>query len=321
MTSGVFSRKRIMKRFPVLIQAMLFSAGLYAQSPDLDEPIRYLALGDSYTIGESVDVKERWPVQFVDSLRARGYTVDSLKIIATTGWRTDQLQTAIESQDPAGFNLVSLLIGVNNQYQGGSLAVYKTEFEALLKKAIELAGGNRYKVLVLSIPDYAFTPFANGDTAITRELDEFNQANRAISAQYGVPYFHITDISRRGLEHPELVAGDGLHPSGKMYALWVERIMMTIPCKATTSSEEYTPDHGPDLPVMIHQGHSFLRIKPDFSPADFFLYELGTGRLVFRQKLEPETFNIIYTSALSRGLYVYSVVRDPATRYTGKLFI
>jgi lysophospholipase L1-like esterase len=311
----------MIRRIIILTVAFAMTMHIRAQVLSLDEPIRFLALGDSYTIGESVDESDRWPVQFVDSLKKRGYLIDSLKIIATTGWRTDQLQQAIENQDPTGFNLVSLLIGVNNQYQGGSLAVYEAEFEALLQKAIALAGGQTSRVFVLSIPDYAFTPFANGDTVITRQLDAFNQANRAISGRYGVPYFYITDISRRGLEQPELVASDGLHPSGRMYALWVERVMETIPDKKlVTQAEPLKPDGG-NAPLEIFQQYSQLHIKPKFTPADLFLFELGTGRLVLQRKLEPNTYNILNTSGLSRGIYLYSIVRNAHTRYAGKLFI
>jgi len=310
-----------MYRYLNFIFILFLGTVVHAQTLVLDEPLRFLALGDSYTIGESVDENARWPVQLVDSLQSRGYRVDSLKIIATTGWRTDQLLQAIETQKPDGFNLVSLLIGVNNQYQGGALEVYKVEFEALLKKAIELAGGDRYKVFVLSIPDYAFTPFANGDTVITRELDAFNQINRSITNQYGVSYFHITDITRNGLKQPDLVAGDGLHPSEKMYALWVERIMEIIPNKNGITFSTPSPVGQISLPVVFIQRNDQLHIMPLFSPAHFYLYELGSGRLVLQYNLEPNTFNILNTSFLNQGIYLYSVVRNTYTRYTGKLFI
>ncbi len=124
---------------------------------------------------------------------------------------------------------MSLLIGVNNQYQGKSVEDYKPEFEALLKTAIHLAGGNASHVFVVSIPDYGYTPFGQPKQAtISRELDAYNAANRAIAARYNVPYIYITDISRRGLAEPDLVAEDGLHPSGKMYAEWVEAIVSRI---------------------------------------------------------------------------------------------
>jgi len=182
---------------------------------------KYLALGDSYTIGESVAEEERWPNQLADMLK-----IDRPKIIATTGWRTDDLKSAIISANLKNeYDLVSLLIGVNNQYQGKSSAQYEIEFEDLLKTAIQLAKGKNKNVFVVSIPDYGFTPFGKSkQEIITVQLDEFNKINKRITERYKIRYFNITDISRKGLEDPTLVAADGLHPSGKMYTQWVEVI-------------------------------------------------------------------------------------------------
>lgn len=184
----------------------------------------YLALGDSYTIGESVEESQRWPVQLVKELNDRGIAVNTPKIIATTGWRTDDLQNGI-AQDKdllPSYDLVSLLIGVNNQYQGKPIAQYKTEFEALIKSAIQFANNNPKKVFVVSIPDYGKTPFgAKKEQKIAKELDEYNRIAKHISLSYGIPFFNITPISRKAKERPELVAKDKLHPSGQMYTEWV----------------------------------------------------------------------------------------------------
>lgn len=192
--------------------------------------MKYLALGDSYTIGESVAPEERWPVQLAHQLRQRGKAVEGPTIIATTGWRTDNLQNGMTiARLQPEYDLVSLLIGVNNQYQGRPLAQYQTEFEALLREAIRLARGNKANVFVVSIPDYGYTPFGQPrQEKISRELDAFNEANRALTEQLGVKYIYITDISRQGLQDPALVAADGLHPSGKMYGLWVARILESL---------------------------------------------------------------------------------------------
>ena len=192
--------------------------------------VKYLALGDSYTIGESVAENERWPMQLIAQLNAGGKNYDAPRIIATTGWRTDDLSNAIWKEDlKPGYDLVSLLIGVNNQYQGKSVEDYKPEFEELLKKAINLAGGDKKRVFVVSIPDYGYTPFGKPKQAtISAELDKFNAANKIITEKMGVRYINITDISRKGFEDPQLVAGDGLHPSGKQYRLWVERIVAAL---------------------------------------------------------------------------------------------
>lgn len=198
-----------------------------AQNLSVNRTLTFLALGDSYTIGESVAEDQRWPVQLVKALKERGRRFDQPTIIATTGWRTDQLKTAIEGYELArNYDLVSLLIGVNNQYQGRSISEYQKQFSELLHLAIDYAGGDKSRVLVLSIPDYGYTPFGKEkQQSISREIDAFNEVNKLITQKNGVAYINITDISRRGLEDPNLVASDGLHPSGDMYRLWVQRII------------------------------------------------------------------------------------------------
>lgn len=190
--------------------------------------LTYLALGDSYTIGESVKESERWPVQLVSRLNQETeLEVADPQIIATTGWTTSELQRGIASVKPKGpFDLVSLLIGVNNQYRGYPFAEYEKEFPELLQAAIGYAGGRTNQVFVVSIPDYGATPFANNSDQdkIAKELDAYNAFAKAQAEANGVQFFNITDISREARERPEFVAGDGLHPSGAMYTEWVKRI-------------------------------------------------------------------------------------------------
>jgi len=190
------------------------------------EPVHFLALGDSYTIGESVAVSKRWPVQLRDSLLGQGISMENPRIIAQTGWTTNDLIRAIESSsDLRGtYDLVSLLIGVNNQYRGYDFSQYETEFPILLQKALDLAGGSSDRVIVVSIPDYGTTPFgASGNPEkIARELDAYNAIAKEQAEAKGVKFFNITPISREATDKPELVAGDGLHPSAIMYARWVE---------------------------------------------------------------------------------------------------
>jgi lysophospholipase L1-like esterase len=214
----------------IILFAILTTVSLPVVSQSMKEKIRFLALGDSYTIGESVDEQHRWPVLLANALRERGFEVDHPTIIATTGWRTDQLKHAIETAKLSKpYTLVSLLIGVNNQYQGKSAERYAPEFEELLQIAIELAGGDKSKVFVVSIPDYGYTPFGKDKQAsISKGIDAFNEVNEKLTRKAGVTYVNITDISRHGFEDPALVADDGLHPSGKMYALWVERILKAL---------------------------------------------------------------------------------------------
>jgi lysophospholipase L1-like esterase len=193
-------------------------------------PIRYLALGDSYTIGESVTEADRWPMQLTDALRKKGKNIEGPRIIATTGWRTDNLGNAINIANlKPEYGLVSLLIGVNNQYQGKPIEQFRKEFEELLNVAIRLAQGNKENVFVVSIPDYGYTPFGKpNQPRISKELDEYNDISRKITGKYGVKYIYITDISRKGLDDPSLVASDGLHPSGKQYGEWVDLILKGI---------------------------------------------------------------------------------------------
>jgi lysophospholipase L1-like esterase len=195
-------------------------------NPTPQAKLRFLALGDSYTIGESVRETQRWPVQLAEALRAEGVDVGNVDIIARTGWRTDDLDAAITRNDPKGpYDLVSLLIGVNNQYQGRTLDQYRKEFPALLSRAIGFAGGKPERVIVLSIPDYGATPFGqgSGDAArIGQEIDKYNSIASAACGEAHVRFVDITPGSRRATEDEGLVAEDGLHPSGKMYAEWAK---------------------------------------------------------------------------------------------------
>lgn len=187
-----------------------------------------LCLGDSYTIGESVSVSQRWPVQLAANLRARGLEVAEPILIARTGWTTDELTAAIEQGPPTGsFDLVTLLIGVNNQYRGRTAEDYRLEFRALLGRAIGFAGGRPDHVMVLSIPDWGVTPFAadRDRSRIGREIDGYNAISREESMHAGARYVDITPVSRQAATQPGLTAGDGLHPSGEMYRRWVELVV------------------------------------------------------------------------------------------------
>jgi lysophospholipase L1-like esterase len=185
--------------------------------------IRYLALGDSYTIGESVAESERWPVRLAALLGEEGIDVEPPVIIAQTGWTTDELAAGIDAAAPEGpFDLVSLLIGVNNQYREREAADFGAELCVLLSRAVELAGGRRHRVLVVSIPDWGVTPFAEGrDRAvIAAAIDQFNAVAADEAGRAGARFLDITPSSRRAAEEPSLVAPDGLHPSGLMYEDW-----------------------------------------------------------------------------------------------------
>lgn len=199
-------------------------------------PADYLALGDSYTIGEGVGDDQRWPVQLAAALRARGIAIAHPHVIAMSGWTSDELLAAIDEEQAQGqlqprYGLVSLLIGVNDQYRGRSVDEYAVHFSGLLDRAIAFAGGDPAHVLVVSIPDWGTTPFAQASgrdrAQIARELDEYNAVAEAFCQQRGVTWVDITDLTRRPELAHELVA-DGLHPSGEMYALWVQRFREKI---------------------------------------------------------------------------------------------
>ena len=192
--------------------------------------MKYLALGDSYTIGEGVPEAGRWPMVLARALRAVGVALEEPRIIATTGWTTDELSAAIDAAGPLGeWDFVSLLVGVNNQYRGRSLADYRAEFEALLVRAIGFAGGRADRVLVLAIPDWGVTPFgaaSRRDVAqIARELDAFNAAAAEICGAHGVAFVDIASVARERGAEAAMLAGDGLHPSAAMYALWAEQAL------------------------------------------------------------------------------------------------
>ena len=194
-------------------------------------PLSYLALGDSYTIGESVDSSLRWPVQLARRLREEGTPVQDPLIIARTGWTTDELAEGTRGASPQGpFHLVSLLIGVNNQFRGRDLEEYRVQLRGLLQEAIRFAGDDPGRVFVLSIPDWGVMPFAQGRDreAIAGEIDAFNAVKAEEAGAVGIRYVDITDISRQGAGDASFVAEDGLHPSGAQYAEWVDRALPTV---------------------------------------------------------------------------------------------
>ena len=191
----------------------------------------YLALGDSYTIGEAVLLHQSFPYQVVQTLRKKGYNFMAPEIVAKTGWATDELTGAMKDyQFLSKYDFVSVLIGVNNQYRGREVIEYKEQFEEILKKAIELAHGKKERVLVISIPDWSVTPFAQNDDRdkISKEVDVFNTVNKALSIQYKVEYIDITQGSREAKNHPALLAEDKLHPSSRQYSNWAEKISDAI---------------------------------------------------------------------------------------------
>lgn len=187
----------------------------------------FLALGDSYTIGEGVADEDGWPAQLVGRLRSSGVPMADPRIIARTGWTTEELLEAIDREPPMGtFDLVTLLAGVNDQYRGHGARRYRRSFEALIGSALAAAKLPAH-LIVLSIPDWSVTPFASGrdGPAIVREIDAFNRENRAIALAHGARFLDITPSSRQASTNSTLLAADGLHPSAKMYSIWVDQLV------------------------------------------------------------------------------------------------
>lgn len=191
----------------------------------------YLALGDSYTIGESVRETERWPVQLAEQLRARGYKMAAPKIIAKTGWTTEDLLLGMENElsIQRDFDLVSILIGVNNQYQGKRITEYEEDLRTIFNKAVNHSKTMEKGVFAVSIPDYGYTPFGSANQEeISMEIDRFNEVFKRVAEDFNVPFYNITPISRDAANNPDLVASDGLHPSGLMYQFWVDQFINQV---------------------------------------------------------------------------------------------
>jgi lysophospholipase L1-like esterase len=199
--------------------------------PQQKKEYSYLALGDSYTIGEKVAPEENFPNQAITILRENGFDFKAPRIVAKTGWTTDEIQDGIKEAKLDGhYDFVSLLAGVNNQYRKRSVTDYIPQFESLLDQALKYAGNRNNRVIVISIPDWGVTPFADGmdREKIALEIDEFNRANKEIADKYKVHYINITLGNRKAAHDTELVSEDGLHPSGKEYKKWAIEVAAIV---------------------------------------------------------------------------------------------
>ena len=193
-----------------------------------NKKLNYLALGDSYTVGEGVKYENSFPVQLVNDLKFDGIKIDSINIIAKTGWTTSKLIDSLSIHNNKKYDLVTLLIGVNNQYRDLNISDYIVEFENLLLRSISYSKNSN--VFVLSIPDYGVTPFAvdMDREKISKEIDEYNRINKEISKKYNIEYFNVTDISRLAEFDSTLLTNDRLHPSKKMYKMWVNELKVKV---------------------------------------------------------------------------------------------
>ncbi|MGA8854719.1 MAG: SGNH/GDSL hydrolase family protein [Christiangramia sp.] len=223
------------KIYFLFFSLILFSCNSTLDVQDNQEPenpnYTYLALGDSYTIGESVKETDRWPVQLAEQLRSRGYKMAAPKIIAKTGWTTEDLLLGMENElsIQRDFDIVSILIGVNNQYQGKLITEYEEDLRTIFRKAVNHSKTMEKGVFAVSIPDYGYTPFGSAhQEEISAEIDRFNKVFKRVAGEFNVPFYNITPISREAANNPDLVATDDLHPSGLMYQYWVDQIVNQV---------------------------------------------------------------------------------------------
>lgn len=225
----------------IIISLILILTAFSCKTTDISDPmsqstpLTYLALGDSYTIGEGVPETDRYPVQLVNELKNEGkLNFSAPQIIAKTGWTVDELDAGIDAATTKseGYDLVTLLIGVNNQYRGRPVADYEREFEAMLQRAITFAKGKKEHVTVISIPDWGVTPFAvnrkSDQAKVAREIDAYNSAKEAVCKKHKITYIDITEDYRVIGARPEMVVEDQLHPSGLVYSRWTEKILTEV---------------------------------------------------------------------------------------------
>ena len=294
---------------------LLLPMTLFGQTLHIENPIRFLALGDSYTIGQSVPVPARWPVQLTDSLEQRGFEIDTLRIIATTGWRTDNLLNAIKNQhlEDQSINLVSILIGVNNQFQGRPINQYTTELAAIIDSALLYAGGDPAHVFMVSIPDYAYTPFGQQSSdpeQISIELDQYNAINKQMADEYGIKYFDITGISRQGLDLPQYVASDGLHPSGLQYTEWV-KLMLAYIDSTLTGIKDQNVNTSHEISITPNPTSGIVQIEflqSVSSPAHIQIFNLEGSKLI--DTTQSETAFALSLVSYPYGLYILKINAD-----------
>lgn len=315
-----------MKKTISLILLIIHSA-IQAQQLKISEPVRFLAMGDSYTAGIGVDIDQSWPYQLFNRLSAEGFRTEKLEILARPGWTTNNLTKAISEENLIpDYNLVSLLIGVNNQYKGIPFEQYESSFEHLLNKAIEMAGGNRSAVFVLSIPDYAFTPFGKGDIQISSEIARYNNINRSVSQRNNIPYFDLTPVTRLGLENPELLAADGLHPSSLMYELWVDMIVRYIKLLTQPATSPTDINISPQLLLYPNPASDYLIVRfnsEDIAEINSVSIYSFSGRLLLRnhefQNSSSSEINLLLPN-LTNGIYLIEVLTQ-TRNYTSKFII
>ena len=309
-----------MKTLYFALGLLLIQLPAVGQMVKIEKETVMLSLGDSYTIGASVDWDGRWPHQLMDTLRKLGVEGPEPDYIARTGWTTGDLWGAMQSRinEDKSYNLVSVLIGVNNQYQGIDVQTYYPDLKKILDRALSLVGNDTSRVMMLSIPDYAFTPFGGGSTSISEEIEYYNDINRRTASEYRIAYFDITDISRQGIREPELVAGDGLHPSDVQYFRWVERIIPGLELQFTPLTAEMA-DSGEDIRIYPNPAGSVLYIEHPGSLSRVQVAD-ASGGVVDDLQVREVPFSLD-TSMLDPGLYTLLLYQKEHIPFSSRSFI
>ena len=309
-----------MKKLSFVFYLILIQTGLMGQTVTLEKEVVMLALGDSYTIGESVALQHRWPHQFMDTLRSLGFSGGDPDYIARTGWTTRNLLNGMQSalRSDREYNLVSVLIGVNNQYQGIPLEEYEPELREILDQALGIVSNDTSRLIMLSIPDYAYTPFGRGNASISQDIDEYNEIKAGVAADYNIRLFDVTSISRQGLQSPALVAADGLHPSGEQYALWVDRLVSGLDLSASPlSGEKVIADQG--FSFYPNPAHSVLHLKNTAGVKQVRIVN-SSGRILLEQQVR-DLRQSLDISRLDPGIYTLQLLGSTGTREAHRFVI
>lgn len=295
----------VMKSIVLISWILLMSFPLSSQQVTVEGRVSMLALGDSYTIGESVKEHERWPHQLITSLRALGVTAEFPDYLATSGWTTRNLLGGMQTELPEdkNYNLVSILIGVNNQYQGIEIASYEPDLREIIDLALEIVDQDSTRLMILSIPDYAYTPFGRGNTSISQEIDAYNAIKRRVAKEYGIAFIDVTGISREGLNKPSLVAADGLHPSQEQYALWVQAIIPHLNLANSLSGKMDEQDGRRSIQLYPNPAGSLVELNTRHDVDRIRIYN-GSGQLVLDQGITgiPARIDL---SGLEGGTYIF----------------
>ena len=282
---------------------LLLTLSLSAQEVRVDAELNMLALGDSYTIGESVDMDARWPHQLIRQLRSMGVSAADPDYIARTGWTTRNLLGWIQTSPPEEkeYNLVSILIGVNNQYQGMDIASYEPDLRKIIEIGLDIVDQDSSRLMILSIPDYAYTPYGNGFTNISKEIDAYNEIKRRVAEEYGIAFIYITDISREGLDNPSLVAADGLHPSEEQYKRWVQTIIPRMRLPLNLSSEKQGQRKNDQIELYPNPAGSLVHMDASVDIEEIRIYN-PLGQVILDQEVDslPASIDL---GRLEKGSY------------------